>query len=207
MLSLLLLHYWKETTDRGRRQQRRGGRILASWKGGNVFEREHLSPLTPGKRVKVINICVSVFGKLWEAFTEVGPCAPRWFPWCRAVLFGSIQGVVDSFPLWVEPGTVSGMEGHQIPQYFDYVELSFSWSNPTVPKRQVGIDDVVTVALEEQETSPVPCCGEGIFWAGRIVWFAHVRQPFRPQDWLSGNENTSHGGKAYMKASRNPCLC
>lgn len=124
MLSLLLLHYWKETTDRGRRQQRRG-EILASWKGGNVFKREHLTPLTPGKRVKVINICVSAFGKLWEAFPEVWPCAVGWFPWCRAVLFGSLQGVVDRFPLWVDPGTVSGTEGHQKPQYFDYVELKF----------------------------------------------------------------------------------
>lgn len=79
MLSLLLLHYWKETTDRGRRQQRRR-EILASWKGGNVFEWEHLAPLTPGKRVKVINICVSTFGKLWEAFPEVWPCALGWFP-------------------------------------------------------------------------------------------------------------------------------
>ncbi len=205
MLSLLLLHYWKETTDRGRRQQR--GDILASWKGGSVFEREHLAPLTPGKRVKVINICVSVTRKLWKAFPEVWPCAPGWFPWCRAVLFGSLQGVVASFPLWVDPGTVSGTEGHQKPQHFDYVELSLSRSNPTVPKQQAGIDDVAMVTPAEQETSPVPCCGAGIFWAGRIVWFALVRWLFRSQDWLSGNENTSRRGKAYMKASRNLCLC
>lgn len=75
MLSLLLLHYWKETTERGRRQQRRG-EILASWKGGSVFEREHLTPLTPGKRVEAINIWVSVIGKLRKAFPEVWPCAP-----------------------------------------------------------------------------------------------------------------------------------
>lgn len=79
------------------------------------------------------------------------------------MLFGSLQGVVASFPFWVDPGTVSGTEGHQKPQYFDYVELSLSRSNPTVPKQQVGTDDVAMVAPAEQETSPVPCCGAGIF--------------------------------------------
>lgn len=40
-----------------------------------MFKREHLAPLTSGKWVKVINICMSVTGKLWIAFTEVWPCA------------------------------------------------------------------------------------------------------------------------------------
>lgn len=127
-LSLLLLHYWKETTDRGKKQSG-WGKIL------EILERRkcvHLTPLTPGRRQTklLISLC-ACFGSCGkrEAFPEARPRALGWFPWCRAVLFGSLQGAVASFPLWVDPGTVSGTEVHQKPQQFD-CDVSLFRSKP-----------------------------------------------------------------------------
>lgn len=90
-----------------------------------VWEHVHLAPLSPGKWVTklLISSCVCV----WEAMERgrhVRKCGRvRWggsHDACRTVLFGSLQGAVASFPLWVDPGTVSGTEVHQKPQQFDY---------------------------------------------------------------------------------------
>lgn len=97
-----------------------GGRFWRSWKGGNVFEDMFISLLTPGRQLTelLISLCAR----------KGGGFSGR-FPWCRAVLFGSLQGAVASFPLWVDPGSVSGTEVHQKPQQLDY-EVSLFRSKP-----------------------------------------------------------------------------
>ncbi len=187
MLSLLLLHYWKETTDRGRRQQR--GDILASWKGGSVFEREHLAPLTPGKRVvKVINICVSVTRKLVESFSgsvavctgvvPMMPCCVVWAlqGWLLVFHFGGSRnrirnrGPSETTTLWL-------------------CWTSLSRSNPTVPKQQAGIDDVLWWLRQSRKHLQCPAVVQGFSERGALFGLRLWDGCLRSQDWLSGNEN------------------